>query len=79
MVCKYRSEAIKAGLKRIKEKGHKLGRPFSIDRSFLKEIVAMKKQGMSYRKISEELGISASQACLLYRKYKAGELKLSER
>ena len=51
------SERTKSGLQRAKAKGQKLGRP-ALSKSKQDEILSLKKQGLSVRKIAKKVGVS---------------------
>jgi len=53
------SERTKAGLERARRRGKKLGRPSVLeDEELCTRIVALKAQGLSRRKIAQELGLA---------------------
>lgn len=51
------SERVKAGLRNARRKGKRLGRP-SVSPTIIKKAEALRKQGLSYRKIGKRLGVS---------------------
>jgi DNA invertase Pin-like site-specific DNA recombinase len=60
------SERVKAGLRRAKENGKKLGRPrVSVD---MDQVKALRSQGYSTRAIAQELGLTKSTAANLVKK-----------
>ena len=52
------SERVKLGLKRVKSKGTKLGRPNSLNQSKIQTIYRLKNEGKSFSEISNEVGVS---------------------
>ena len=66
----YQSEQIKVGLQLAKENGKKLGRPKAlVDASAIGEL---RFRGYSFRKIGEELQISARTARRIFASYDSG-------
>ncbi len=53
------SERVKAGLRNARRKGKRLGRP-SVSPVIIEKAKALRKQGLSYRKIGKRLGVSES-------------------
>jgi DNA invertase Pin-like site-specific DNA recombinase len=53
-----RSERTRAGLARVKAAGKALGRPIRINSHQATEIARLRSQGLSYRAVSRQLGIS---------------------
>jgi DNA invertase Pin-like site-specific DNA recombinase len=52
------SERVKLGLKRVKSKGTKLGRPKSLDREALERVIMLRSQGLSLSDIAKDIGVS---------------------
>jgi len=52
------SERVKLGLKRLKSKGIKLGRPKSVDRDKVTRMKSLRSQGLSLSEIAKEIGVS---------------------
>jgi DNA invertase Pin-like site-specific DNA recombinase len=52
------SERVKLGLKRVKSKGTKLGRPKSLNQSKIQTIFELKNEGKSLSEIAFEIGVS---------------------
>ena len=52
------SERVKLGLKRVKSKGTKLGRPKSLNQSKIQTISELKNEGKSLSEIAFEMGVS---------------------
>ena len=52
------SERVKLGLKRVKSKGIKLGRPKSLDKEALERLVSLRSKGLSLSDIAKDLGVS---------------------
>ena len=63
------SERVKLGLKRVKSKGTKLGRPKSLNRSKIQTIFELKNEGKSLSEIAFEMGVSKMtiHRCLKYK------------
>ena len=55
------SNLVKEGLRKAKESGKKLGRP-EVPEETKKEVLKLHKEGLSYRKIAKEVGVSVTKA-----------------
>lgn len=55
-------ERIRSGLKRARAKGTRLGPPIKINREIIDRVVALHKQGLSYREIAKQANISIGTA-----------------
>jgi hypothetical protein len=64
----FGSEMIKAGLKKARKNGTRLGAPLKITREQIKAIVELREAGNSYHSIAENLGISVGRVHTLYRR-----------
>ena len=56
------SERVKLGLKNARKKGKRLGRPPTSEKT-VREAKKLRKEGLSYREISDRLGIDHSTIC----------------
>lgn len=52
------SERVKLGLKRVKSKGTKLGRPKSLDQEEIERVIELRTQGLSLSDIAKHIGVS---------------------
>lgn len=52
------SERVKLGLKRVKSKGTKLGRPKSLDQEAIEMVIKLRSQGLSLSDIAKHIGVS---------------------
>lgn len=52
------SERVKLGLKRVKSKGTKLGRPKSLDQEEIERVIELRSQGLSLSDIAKHIGVS---------------------
>jgi DNA invertase Pin-like site-specific DNA recombinase len=60
-------ERVRAGIRRVKEKGKILGRPKTLNLDFL-ELKKMRKSGMSYRQIAKQKNVSVRSVFKLLQK-----------
>jgi putative DNA-invertase from lambdoid prophage Rac len=49
-------ERVRAGLENARQKGKRLGRP-SVNNDIIEKEVALRKQGLSFRRIEKQLGV----------------------